>query len=177
MAEVWTIYCEHLEGETPSMIVAGDEFSLSETEATSRWLKGNPPSEVALARSGARDEMSWTRLSTTGRLAHDLIRAEPPGASGRTSASGSRPAVGSSKKRAAPTASLSGRPSKRTCLRLTSSSGSRTCPASRPPWKIWPASTGSGLGATTRHHLPRILPSSRIKNRCAASTPVTGRCG
>eukprot|EP00439_Symbiodinium_sp_Y106_P036723 s2150_g4.t1 len=59
MAEVWKIYCEHLEGETPSMIVAGDEFSLSETEATSRWLKGNPPSEVALARSGARDEMRF----------------------------------------------------------------------------------------------------------------------
>ena len=31
------------------------------------------------SRSGARDEMlSWTRLSITGRLVHDLIRAEPP---------------------------------------------------------------------------------------------------
>ena len=79
MADVWKVYCERLKGETASMIVAGAEFSLSQEAAMSRWIKGCRPSELALVRSTARDEMlSWTRLSTTGRLAHDLIRAEPP---------------------------------------------------------------------------------------------------
>ena len=79
MANVWTVYCERLKGETASMIVAGLEFSLCQEAAMSRWIKGCRPSELALVRSAARDEMlSWARLSTTGRHAHDLIRAEPP---------------------------------------------------------------------------------------------------
>ena len=78
MANVWTVYCERLKGETASMIVAGLEFSLRQEAAMSRWIKGCRPSELALVRSAARDEMlSWARLSTTGRHAHDLIRAEP----------------------------------------------------------------------------------------------------
>ena len=79
MANVWKVYCERPEGETASMILAGLEFSLSQEAAMSRRIKGCRPSELALVRSAARDEMlSWARLSTTGRLAHDLIRAEPP---------------------------------------------------------------------------------------------------
>ncbi|CAE7285726.1 unnamed protein product, partial [Symbiodinium sp. KB8] len=79
MANVWKVYCEHPEGETPSMILAGLEFSLRQEAAMSRWIKGCRPSELALVRNAARDEMlSWAPLSTTGRLAHDLIRAEPP---------------------------------------------------------------------------------------------------
>ena len=62
MAEVWKIYCEHLEGETPSMIVAGAKFSLSQEAAMSRWIKGSTPSELARVRSAARDEMGALRL-------------------------------------------------------------------------------------------------------------------
>ncbi|CAE7444260.1 unnamed protein product, partial [Symbiodinium pilosum] len=79
MAKVWEVYCKHFVGETRCMTVAEREFLLGKEGAGSRWLKDSTSSDLALVRSTARDEMfSWVRLSTTGRPAHDLIRAEPP---------------------------------------------------------------------------------------------------
>ena len=185
MVDVWKVYCERLKGETASMIVAGAEFSLSQEAAMSRWIKGRRPSELALVRSAAREEMlSWVRLSNHRP---PRPRPDPRGAaqalpSTRVSClAAPPPRVDPDLPLALPRGAVFPR---RPCLgrRRTASVSARHPHRALAPARVRGHLARFGPPAPPPERRGRLIfrgfcRALGLKNPCAASTPVTGRCG